>query len=211
MLQHSLFRFTRCWSNIASCQAFPASRCCTVHAYVSTMSWFAVGEGSRSAISHHTSGGHYSLRGCVFWISGWPESLERSVLWSACWEEGGNCWRQWVRVSQLSQQNTNYQTFSQQHVISFACAAGLIISTLWGCSSLTIGSTSGLQEKHRRASVVPLLWTSAGEHLHSGAEYPRRQPRQPEEGFGCRTSGLRCKPNQINKNNENAHLSTFRL
>lgn len=47
-----------------------------------------------------------------------------------------------------------------------------------------------LQEEHHCAAVVPLLWAPAGEHLHSGAEHPRRQPRQPEEVFGGRTSGL---------------------
>lgn len=46
-----------------------------------------------------------------------------------------------------------------------------------------------LQEEHHCAAVVPLLWASAGQHLHSWAEYPRGQLRQLEEVFGGRPSG----------------------
>lgn len=98
--------FTRCWSNVASCQALTASGCSVSDSSlsvssVSTLWWFALGEGSRPGSNHHTTGGHHSLWGRLFWIPGGPESLKRSVLWRACWEEGCYSWRERVRVGHL--------------------------------------------------------------------------------------------------------------
>lgn len=69
---------------------------------VSTLWWFSLGEGSRPGVNHHTTRGHNPLRGRLFWVLGGPESLKRSVLRSACWEEGGYSWWQRVRVGHLS-------------------------------------------------------------------------------------------------------------
>lgn len=103
----ALSLFTRCWSNVASCWAFsasgsPVSIPSVSVLTVSTLWLFALGEGSRPAISYYTTGGHHPLRGCVFWIPWGPESLKWSVLRRACWEEGGHSRWQRVRVGQLS-------------------------------------------------------------------------------------------------------------
>ena len=97
----ALSRFARCWSNVASCQSLSASSCSVSDSsfsvlFVSTLWWFALGEGSRPGFNHHTTGGHHSFRGCLFWIPGGPESLKRSVLWRACWKE--SCYSWWQRV-----------------------------------------------------------------------------------------------------------------
>ena len=60
---------------------------------------FNVGKGSRAAINHHTTGGNYSLWGCLFWVLGRPESFKRRVLRSPRWEKGGYSRWQWVWVS----------------------------------------------------------------------------------------------------------------
>lgn len=89
------------------------------------------------------------------------------------------------------------------HVSAQAVLSSDGISTLW---EVCVGGGGGaahrrndtddwfhlwLQEEHHCAAFVPLLRAATGEHLHSGAEYPRHQPRQPEEVSGGHTSGLR--------------------
>ena len=164
----------------------------------STLWWFSPGEGSCPTINHRTTGGHYPLWGRLFWVPGGPESLKRCVLRSACREEGGYSWWQRVRVGHLSFKHP-FRHFSQVYVMSFVCA----LKSYHQILSVDCGGTAyrqndaddwfhvWLQEEHHCAAVVPLLWAPAGEHLHSGAEYPRRQPWQPEEGIGGCTSGLK--------------------
>lgn len=62
---------------------------------------FSLGEGSCSTVADHTTGSHHPIWRCLFWVSGGPESFKWSVLWGACWEEGGYSWRQWLRVGHL--------------------------------------------------------------------------------------------------------------
>lgn len=166
---------------------------------VSTLWWFAVGEGSRPSFNHHTPGGHHSLRRRLFRIPGGPESLKWSFLRSACWEEGGNS--RWQRVGVGHLTNTGVY---QVCVVPFGCADRDQISSV-DCGGAAHRQNDAdyrshvlLQEEHHHATVVPLLRAPAGEHLHSGAEYPRRQPRQHEEGFGGRTSGLYSGKHQHN-------------
>lgn len=144
---------------------------------VSTLWWFSLGEGSRPAINHHTTGGHHPLRGRLLWIPGGPENPERSVLWGACWEEGGYSWRQWVRVGHLSFKYTGYHT-SSNHLcgISFVCAVLCYQILSVDCGGATHRQNDAddlfhvwLQEEHHCAAVVPLLWAPAGEHLHRRA------------------------------------------
>lgn len=170
---------------------------------VSTLWWFFIfsfppGEGSRPAVNHRTAGGHDTLRGRLFWVLGGPEGLKWGVLRSACWEEGG--YSRWQRVGvgdlRLSSHTEKPARCLSPHLY-------VLCSLTARHHQHTVGGSTHrqnyaddwfhvwLQEEHHCEAVVPLLWAPAGEHLHSGAEYPRRQPRQPEEEFGGRTSGLK--------------------
>lgn len=162
--------------------------------------WFATGEGSRPSFNHHTTGGHHSLRRCLFWIPGGPECPEWSVLRSACWEEGGDS--RWQRL-RVSRPDKLFMFHDIWHLIRM-CKS--YVMNQWGgdaCSSqlndAEYQSHVWLQEEHHCAVVVPLLWAPAGKHLHSGPEYPRRQSWQLEEGSGCCTSGLEFTLTIMNK------------
>lgn len=120
----------------------------------------SLGEGSRPTINHLATGGHNPLRGRLFWVFGGAESFKRSVLWGACWEEGGHSWWQRLRVGCLSWKvavkssaSCSSHLYEQYSVIMryHQCAVGVQLTDR---IMLTIGSTSGC----RKSTIVRLLF-----------------------------------------------------
>lgn len=146
------------------------------------------GEGSCTPINHHTTGGHYPLWGCLFWIYGRPESVKWGVIWSACWKEGGCSWWQWFRVGRLL--NTLNAIVSVGFFIILQGQTPLKIAVGTSQNDSDNWFHICFQKEHHCETAVPILWTPEGKHLYRRTEHPRRQPGQPEEVFGGRTSGL---------------------
>lgn len=163
------------------------------------------GEGSGPAANHRAAGGHDTLRGRLLRVLGGPEGVKRGVFRGARREEGGHRRRQRLRVGHLTLSRPGpkrrpgvarpqlYVARKSYRQTSASAAAAAHCGV--GAASQAESQADNWfpvcsQEEHHCAPVVPLLRAPAGEHLHRGAEYPRRQPRQPEEVFGGRPTGL---------------------
>ena len=169
-------------NKVVSCQAFSAAGALYLSDSTLLMLCSSLGEGSRSTINNRTAGGHHPLWGRLFWIPRGSESLKRSVLRSACWEEGGCCWWQRLRVGHLlSSQNVPgvCRPFSLTAVLTvsstFICRKSTIMRLLFRFYEPQQGNIYiagqnirevSLDSLRKALGVVPQVWEKQIIHSH---------------------------------------------